>query len=428
MSVEYVDTVDIGGGLELGRVVRSGSWTFCNGVLGFSQDLSRMESSDRRAFESRPVPEFEAEALFDVLEDGLQSAGASFDHLVKLEQYYADVSAVDPYHVVRTQRLRGRIPPSTSVVMKQLSMPEASFQLDAVAYKADDAHYSDSHSDEVPAPAASSGYFPALRADHYVFVAGQMAVNMEGTSLAAEAAQSTGHLFKANATRLQARYVLDKLRLTLESAGASVRDIAAAQVYLYDIKELPVFDQVWRAFLDGHRASRLAMECSALGLRDGILEVNLLSGDGVISPSPLASASSLHPDGEPSSVRLGDLVLLSGIMAASGDGKLDSQLASARFDRTRRPPAVVETEMIVDLVESELDRHGLQLRDIVRIKQFHTDLRDFRACANIWSQRLGGPVPITAAECGNLALPSRTVLAEVTAVVASGAAADTHGR
>ena len=115
-------------------------------------------------------------------------------------------------------------------------------------------------------------------------------------------------------------------------------------------------------------------------------------------------------------MRLGDLVLLSGVMAASGDGKLDRQLDLARFDRTRRPPAVVETEMIVDLVESELDRHELQLRDIVRIKQFHTDLGDFRACANVWSQRLGGPVPISPVECGSLALPSRTVLAEVTAV------------
>src|SRR3569833_1132974 len=104
MSVEYVDTVVLGGGLELGRAVRSGPWTFCNGVLGFSEKLWRMASSDRRAFESRPVPEFEAEALFDALEGGLQSAGASFEHLVKLEQYYADVSAVDPYHVVRTKR------------------------------------------------------------------------------------------------------------------------------------------------------------------------------------------------------------------------------------------------------------------------------------------------------------------------------------
>ena len=418
MSVEYVDIVDMGGGLELGRVVRSGPWTFCNGVLGFSHDLSQIASSDRRAFESRRVSEYEAEALFDVLEEGLESAGASLDHLVKLEQYYADVSAVDPYHEVRTVRLRSRIPPSTSVVMKQLSMPEASFQLDAVAYKLDEADYSASHSDEVPAPAASSGYFPALRADHYVFVAGQMAVNMEGSSLAAEAATSPGHLFQANATRLQARYVLDKLRLTLESAGASVRDIASAQVYLYDIKELPVFDSVWRSFLDGHSASRLVMECSALGLRDGILEVNLLCGDGATSPSPLAPASSAHPHGEPSSVRLGDLVLLSGMMAASADGKLDGQLDAARFDRTRRPPAVVETEMIVDLVESELDRHGLQLRDIVRIKQFHTDLRDFRACADVWSRRLGGPVPISPVECARLALPSKTVLAEVTAVVA----------
>jgi len=120
-------------------------------------------------------------------------------------------------------------------------------------------------------------------------------------------------------------------------------------------------------------------------------------------------------------VRLGDLVLLSGIMAASGDGTLDDQLDQARFDRTRRPPAVVETEMIVDLVEAELDRHGLQPRDIVRIKQFHTDVRDFRACANIWSQRLGGPVPISVVECGSLALPSRTVLVEVTAVAPPGA-------
>jgi enamine deaminase RidA (YjgF/YER057c/UK114 family) len=419
MSVEYVDTVDMGGGLELGRAVRSGPWTFCNGVLGFSEKLWRMASSDRRAFESRPVSEFEAEALFDALEGGLQSAGASFEHLVKLEQYYADVSAVDPYHVVRTKRLSGRIPPSTSVVMGQLSIPGASFQLDAVAFNVDEAQYSASHSDEVPAPATSSGYFPALRAGHYVFVAGQMAVNMEGTSLAAEAATRAGHLFKENATRLQARYVLDKLRLTLESTGASVRDIASAQVYLYDISQLPTFDAVWSSFLDGHSASRTAVECTALGLRDGILEVNLLSGDGVVSPEPLAPASSLHPHGEPSSVRLGDLVLLSGIMAASNDGKLDGQLDQAKFDRTRRPPAVLETEMIIDLVESELDRHGLALRDIVRIKQFHTDLRDFRACADVWSRRLGGPVPISAAECANLALQSRSVLVEVTAVVAS---------
>lgn len=98
----------------------------------------------------------------------------------------------------------------------------------------------------------SRPYSPAVVVGSTVYVSGHVAFDgtgrVVGTSL-----------------RDQARQVLVNVENTLESAGATRRDIVSTNVYLTSMEDIDEFDLIYREFFgDGPYPARTAVEVSAL--------------------------------------------------------------------------------------------------------------------------------------------------------------------
>ena len=80
--------------------------------------------------------DFRAQATqcFDNLKAALAAAGAGFEHVVKINNYFVDISNIMIYREVRDRYFDPKSPPaSTAVQVVRLVMPEWLFEIEAVA-------------------------------------------------------------------------------------------------------------------------------------------------------------------------------------------------------------------------------------------------------------------------------------------------------
>lgn len=396
---EVLETIPIGNGVELARVVRAGSWIFAQGNMatvhaGGVCGSSRSDDEDPLLHE--PAALSQGRWIFNALAAALEKAGASLNDLVRVDQYYGSAQSVHPYHLARQAAFESAmIPPSTSIIVEGLLTPDATVCLEALAV-ADGQGRREAVTapDDIPMPRASSGFAPIVRVGSHIFLSGQVADSVDGKGIAAGATMNPEFLWDGSEIARQASYVLRNLIKAAEAAGSDREHVVKAQVYLRSMEDLPEFDQVWKRFFGDGGPSRVVAPASGLALRKGIIEVNLIC---VTRDTPISRDGASDPIGVPAAVTAAGMTHLSGVSAMSG-GRLAEQVVAAQKDRYVRSVAAVETQSIVDEVEARLIRQGNSLGDITRIIQFHTDLRDFLPSVEVWQQRIGGPVPISAVQ------------------------------
>jgi enamine deaminase RidA (YjgF/YER057c/UK114 family) len=100
-------------------------------------------------------------------------------------------------------------------------------------------------------------------------------------------------------------------------------------------------------------------------------------------------------------------------MAIDKDGLLSSAAADSRQPCFSSAPQA-QAQIIIDDFSRLCEAAGTSLENVVRVLQFHTDLREFYAVYKVWERRLGGrPVPFSAVEVPTpLPVPGATLLME----------------
>lgn len=91
--------------------------------------------------------------------------------------------------------------------------------------------------------------------------------------------------------REQATLAMENLKKTLEAAGCSLSDVAAATRYLTDVNEQDDLNRVWAQYLNGHLPTTTTVEVSRLATHANCkLEITAIAvTDGVRSrPTPRA--------------------------------------------------------------------------------------------------------------------------------------------
>lgn len=420
--LQFVESIPIGEGIELARMVKAGRWIFSQGNVATVHDggVCAGVGEDRygRLFHERPARS-EARWIYQNLGNQLARAGATLDDLVRIDQYFPDPAFVPPYHDERRAVFTTLTPPSTSIIMDGLLTPSAHVCLEAIAMVgAAGTRIPITPPSEVPAPRSTSGFVPALKAGEFVFVAGQIADSAAKGGLAKEATTNPEFLWDGVEIKRQASYVLRNLIKTAEAAGSDQEHVVKAQVYLRSIEDLPAFREVWVQVFGANGPALSIIPATAIALRDGMIEINLLCVERGVDidrrPSLAGDASPLA--GEPGVVQALDLTVCSGVMASEGF-RLAEVVAKASRDRYVRSRAYVEMNFIIDRVERQLVAAGQSLHNVTRISQFHTDLNDFRAMARAWHDRLGTPVPVSAVQVpGPLAVDGASVIVDCWAV------------
>jgi len=95
-------------------------------------------------------------------------------------------------------------------------------------------------------------YSPAVRAGDWLVLAGQVPLD-----------PATGTFVTGDA-RVQAARVLDNISLVLADCGATMTDIAKTTVFVTDLADFGVINEVYAAAFGDHRPARSTVQVAAL--------------------------------------------------------------------------------------------------------------------------------------------------------------------
>jgi 2-iminobutanoate/2-iminopropanoate deaminase len=114
------------------------------------------------------------------------------------------------------------------------------------------------------APAAIGPYSQAIVAGGFLFTAGQIALD-----------PVTGKIVEGGIVDQTTR-VLANLREVLAKAGATWADVVKSTVYLVDLAEFPVVNEIYGKHLGSARPARSTVQVAALP-RGGLIEIDLIA-------------------------------------------------------------------------------------------------------------------------------------------------------
>ena len=104
------------------------------------------------------------------------------------------------------------------------------------------------------APGAAGPYSPAVRAGDWLALAGQVGIDPATGKLAGDGVVD------------QTRQALANVAAVLGDCGASLGDVAKTTVFLIDMGDFPVMNEVYADAFAGHRPARSTVAVAALPL------------------------------------------------------------------------------------------------------------------------------------------------------------------
>jgi enamine deaminase RidA (YjgF/YER057c/UK114 family) len=424
-AAEPLLPVELGSGkIKFAQGMKAGRWVFATGLMAqdFANGIAPDVLATRAPHAGLPKREKEAQRIFENLDSVLAAAGTDRGNLVRTDQYYTTVKAVPAYQQVRRAFLRGCIPPSTSITQKRLLLPDADMNVQALAAIPEQnfavEHLRHEHLKGRP----TSGYSPALTVGDFIFIPGitSLAIGDEPrrNGVAAAALMAEGAQWGGQPIKLETEFIItQRIVQSLKLAGASLEDVVHAQIYLIDPEDYSAFTEVWSRHFGKSGPTFSVIPCIEHGLAPyhGKIEINVLAvkpGTATRKHAVDAGiATAMYQ--QPQAIRVGDLLFISGLMAADRDGLVPS----AAHD-PRQPwfssPAEMQAEVIIGNIARLCEAAGTSLENVVRVQHFLTDIAEFYPVYKVWERRLAGrPLPFSAVEVpAPLPVPGASVLIE----------------
>ncbi len=113
------------------------------------------------------------------------------------------------------------------------------------------------------APAAIGPYAQAVRAGDFVYTSGQIPLTPDG-------------VFVAGDVRAQTEQVFANLRAVLAAAGGSLDHVVKATVFVSDLNDFNVINEVYAEAFGEHRPARSTVQAARLP-RDAKVEIELVA-------------------------------------------------------------------------------------------------------------------------------------------------------
>lgn len=400
------------GGVRYAPGMRAGPWLFATGHKGTADFKGAMapEILDAAApLHGLPRNKKEALRIFSNLGTILEKGGSDPQHVVRVDQYYRHGQVVPAYHEVRRPFFGGHVPPSTSNLHQDFLAKGQDMEVQLLAVTKESGLAPVQHRPKDLPVHASSSYSPVLVCGDFVFVAGQTAEALDPKQgpIDPEARLLPGHLWKGTPIKLETEFILErKLIPALSAADCSLSDVVKAQVYLRDIKDAAKFNEVWAERFGATPPATTIITTSNPGFvcEAGRIEINTISvkRGGATRKERIDAGVPMPYASQAEAIRAGDLLFLGGMMAVNKDGALAARTLSQQMN------------CILENAEAICRKAGTSLANVVRVQQFHTDLRTFKDSWKAWDKRLPGQyLPYSAIETPALAVPGALVMLDL---------------
>lgn len=118
------------------------------------------------------------------------------------------------------------------------------------------------HSDG--APRAIGPYSQAIAVGDWVYSAGQLGLD-----------PATGEMVEGG-VREQTVRALENMKAVLEAAGATLQDVVKATIYVTNLSDYGVVNEIWGAYFATRPPARTAVQVSALP-RGGLIEFDVVA-------------------------------------------------------------------------------------------------------------------------------------------------------
>ncbi|WP_027415765.1 RidA family protein [Aneurinibacillus terranovensis] len=113
------------------------------------------------------------------------------------------------------------------------------------------------------APAAIGPYSQAIRMGNFLFTSGQIPLTPEGELITGDIQAATHQVF-AN------------LKAVLAAAGATLENVVKTTVFVKDINDFTIVNEIYGSYFGDHRPARSLVEVSRLP-KDADLEIELIA-------------------------------------------------------------------------------------------------------------------------------------------------------
>jgi enamine deaminase RidA (YjgF/YER057c/UK114 family) len=389
------------GDIHYAQGIRAGSWLFFTGHE--ATDYEHGIAAPVAGIPGLPLggaPRYlrEGKFIFDRFAQLIAAEGGDLRHIMRVDQYYPRAECVNPYQRARKALLKEYVPPSTSVLMEELLVDGANMNVSLLAVLPGEGREPQAARPEgVPVP-QHSGFIASLVCGDYVFVAGQMPNNEEMTGLHPKAYRPPNAVWNGTDIRLQTEFLITRLRSGLEAGGSSLENAVKAQVYLTNINDLPEFLDVWNAQFAGNPCALTVVQTRGLALLESIIEINIFGvrGGGKTKKRIVEHKASAAMRLGPAAVAAGDLLCLSALYAADGEGAVPAVQKSAGLHYLG-VPAQHQMRAILSAAEEICRSGGTSLANVVRAQHFVTDLHSVSPALRVWQEKLGdAPIPFGA--------------------------------
>jgi 2-iminobutanoate/2-iminopropanoate deaminase len=114
------------------------------------------------------------------------------------------------------------------------------------------------------APSAIGPYSQAIKAGNMIFVSGQIPID-----------SATGE-FVSNDVKEQTVQVLKNLSAVLEAAGATLNDVVKTTVFIADMNDFGVMNEVYGQFFNDNKPARATVQAARLP-RDAKVEIDCIA-------------------------------------------------------------------------------------------------------------------------------------------------------
>jgi enamine deaminase RidA (YjgF/YER057c/UK114 family) len=402
-EVKCIAPTRIGGtDIEYAQGMRAGSWLFFTGhmAIDFEHGLAaQVIGKPGHPLGSPPRYRREGDFIIERLAKLTAAQGSDLRHIVRVDQYYPNAQVVNAYQRARKAALKDFVPPSTSVLMEELSVDGANMEVSMIAVLPGGGREPRPAQPEgVPVP-KHSGFIASLVCGDYVFVAGQMPNNDDMTGIAKPAYRPPNAVWNGTDIRLQTEFLItSRLKPALEAGGSSLENAIKAQCYLTNINDLPEFLDVWNGHFGEHPCALTVVATKGLALLESILEISIFGvREGAKTRKEIVDHKpSQHMRLGPAAVRAGDLLCLSGLYAADSDGAIPQARSTAGL-KYFGSPTHHEMQAILTAADDICRTAGTSLSNLLRVNHFLSDLNLVPCALRSWQEKLAGaPIPFGA--------------------------------